>query len=297
MAIYTLGSINADSFYHVDRCPMNGETVPAHDCVIGLGGKGAIQSVAAARAGSEVHHIGAVGDDGVWAVEQLKAMGVDVTHVAIELGKPSGHALIFVEPDGENRIVIYPGTNRMIEEADVKTALSRARPGDSLLLQNETNAQLYAAKRAKARGMRVVYSAAPFEIEAVCEILPLVDLLSLHVEKVDLVCDALGVPLSGLPVAELVVTEGTQGATWHDLRNGESLTAAAPTVDPVDTTGAGDTFAGYFCAGHDQGTPVAESLKLAISAAALKVTRAGTAEAIPTLDEVRAFRAEEASVG
>ncbi|RYH10859.1 ribokinase [Tropicimonas sp. IMCC6043] len=297
MAIYSLGAINADSFYRVDRCPLNGETVVAHDCSLGLGGKGVIQSVAAARAGSQVHHIGSVGDDGVWAVEQLKSMGVDVTHVAIELGKPSGHALIFVEPDGENRIVIYPGTNRMIEEADVKTALARAQAGDMLLLQNETNAQLYAARRARSRGMRVAYSAAPLENAAVNDLLPFVDLLLLSATKAESLSGALGVPLSELPVAELIVTEGAKGATWHDLNSGETLKVSAPTVDPVDTTGAGDTFAGYFCAGRDQGAPVVECLELAVTAAALKVTRAGTSEAIPTLDEVRIFRSEAVTAG
>ncbi len=289
MALYNLGSINTDWFYQVDHCPMDGETVAADGCANGLGGKGANQSVAAARAGSVVHHIGSVGGEGVWAVEQLKSMGVDVTHVAIELTEPTGHALIFVTPDGENRIVIFPGTNRMIEDADVKTALARAKPQDTLLIQNETNAQVYAAQRAKARGMRVVYSAAPFELEAVREMLPHIDLLAVNSVEAGQLAEALGVDITALPVSELLVTQGAKGATWHDLKQGQTLSVTPPEVDPVDTTGAGDTFAGFFCAGRDLGLTVAECLELAVGAAALKVTRPGTSEAIPLLSEVRAF--------
>lgn len=289
MAIYNLGSINADWFYRVSHCPLDGETVAAESCRNGLGGKGANQSVAAARAGADVHHIGAVGGEGIWAVEAMKSFGVDVTHVAIQIAAPSGHALIFLTPDGENRIVIFPGTNRLIEEADVKAALARAQPGDTLLLQNETNCQAYAARRARARGMRVVYSAAPFDVAAVRAVLEHVDLLAVNQVEADQLAEALGVAITALPVGELLVTHGSRGATWHDLRSGETLNVPAPKIVPVDTTGAGDTFVGYFVAGRDLGLPVAEALELAVGAAALKVTRDGASEAVPTMAETRAF--------
>lgn len=289
MTIYNLGSINADSFYRVDHFPVDGETIAASGCDSGLGGKGANQSVAAARAGSTVFHIGAVGGEGVWAVERMKALGVDVTHVAIDLARPTGHALIFITPDGENRIVIFPGTNREIEEVDVKAALSRAKPGDTLMLQNETNAQVYAAKRAHSRGMRVVYSAAPFDVDAVRAMLPHTDVLAVNAVEAGQVAQALGVAITELPVAELLMTQGASGASWQDLKSGERLFVPSPKVEVVDTTGAGDTFAGFFCASRDQGATVAECLKIAVSAAALAVTRKGTSEAIPALEEVRGF--------
>ncbi|SNT23871.1 ribokinase [Tropicimonas sediminicola] len=292
MAVYNLGSIHADWFYKVPRFPVNGETIPAANCVSGLGGKGANQSVALARAGAEVHHIGAIGGEGVWAAEQMKSAGVDVTHVAIQIAAPTGHALIFVTPDGENRIVICPGTNRMIEASDIKAALARAQAGDMLVMQNETNGQVEAAKRARARGMRVIYSAAPFDVTAVQAVLPHVDLLAVNEVEAEQVAAALDVPITALPVPELLVTHGPRGASWHDLKTGETLTVPAPKVVAVDTTGAGDTFVGYFCAGRDAGLPVAECLELAVAAAALKVTREGTADAIPSLKEVRSFLAE-----
>lgn len=289
MAIYTLGSINTDWFYQVPHAPADGETVAASTCDSGLGGKGANQSVAAARAGSTVHHIGAVGGESVWALDLMRSFGVDVTHVSIELGQSGGHALIFLTPDGENRIVIYPGTNRTIAEGDVKVALAQARAADTLLLQNETNCQVEAARRARSRGMRVVYSAAPFELEAVQAVLEHVDLLAVNAVEAEQIAAAMGCDITALPVAELLVTQGEHGATWRDLSTGETLSVPAPRVTAVDTTGAGDTFAGYFCAGRDQGLPVAECLELAVGAAALKVTRPGTAEAIPGLEDVRAF--------
>lgn len=292
MAVYNLGSINADWFYKVPRFPVNGETLAASTCVSGLGGKGANQSVALARAGAEVHHIGAIGGEGVWAAEQMKSAGVDVTHVAIEIAAPTGHALIFVTPDGENQIVIFAGTNRMIEENDIKAALAKAKPGDTLMMQNETNGQVQAARRARARGMRVVYSAAPFDVKAVQAVLPDVDLLAVNEVEAEQVAAALGVAITELPVKELLVTHGAKGASWHDLTSGETLTVPAPKVVAVDTTGAGDTFIGYFCAGRDAGIPLAECLELAVGAAALKVTREGTSEAIPTMAEVRSFLEE-----
>lgn len=289
MSIYNLGSINADWVYHLEHVPKIGETLPAEDCANRLGGKGAIQSVAAARAGSEVHHIGAVGSDAVWAVEQLRSMGVEVTHVAIELAAPTGHALIFVTPGGENRIVIYPGTNRRIGEADIKAALIRARPGDTLLIQNETNAQSSAAQRARSRGMRVVYSAAPYDLQAVREILPMVDLLVINSADLERFTEATGVGIGDLPVGELLLTRAAEGAIWHDLKRDTRLQVSAPQVTAVDMTGSSDTLVGYFCAGRDLDRPVADCLEQAVTAAALNITRDGTLDAIPELHEVEAF--------
>ncbi|PRY20674.1 ribokinase [Aliiruegeria haliotis] len=289
MAIYNLGSINTDWFYKVTRFPVNGETLAALQCRSGLGGKGANQSVAAARAGSVVHHVGAVGGEGVWAVEQMKSMGVDVTHVSIEIAAPTGHAMIFVTPDGENRIVIYPGTNRMIDDGDVKAALAKVAQGDTLLMQNETNAQLLAARKARKRGMRVVYLAAPFDLTAVREVLGYVDLLILKPGEAEQIAAALAVEVTALPVPELVVVDAVKGATWYDLKSGETLKVSAPSVEALDTTGARDTFAGFFCALRDQGSPIAECMELAIAAAALKATKDGTSEAIPALKDVRCF--------
>ena len=109
MAIFNLGSINADLSYSVDALPEPGETISAHSVSRGLGGKGTNMSVAAARAAAHVVHIGAVGRDGDWAIERLTEYGVDTRHITY--GSATGHAIIMVDRLGENAIVIHSGAN------------------------------------------------------------------------------------------------------------------------------------------------------------------------------------------
>ncbi|MBD3678212.1 MAG: ribokinase [Rhodobacteraceae bacterium] len=288
MPIYSLGSINADHFYDLPHLPGPGETLAATGFRTGLGGKGANQSVAAAKAGAKVTHIGAVGPEGGWAVDRLRALGVETSGIAT-LETATGHAIINIDRAGENAIVIYPGANRGLSEAQIRETLANAGGSDTLILQNETNAQLEGARIARAKGMRVVYSAAPFEEAAVRAILPEISLLILNAVEADQLCTAFGCGLGALPVPELLVTKGAEGAEWHALRAGQTTHMPAFDVKPVDTTGAGDCFAGYFAAGLDEGLPVEAALRLASAAAALKVTRPGTADAIPDRAEVDGF--------
>jgi len=288
MTIYNLGSINADLFYRVPHLPAPGETLAALSHSRGLGGKGANQSVAAARAGSVVRHIGAVGADGGWMVERLTSLGVDCEHVTQRAGA-SGHAVIAVAEDGENSILLFPGSNREIEESALAAALAKAEQGDWLILQNETSAQRGAARIAQEQGLFVAYSAAPFDPEAVAEIMPYLTLLLVNEVEAAQLCAALGKTIEELPVPHVVVTLGSRGALWHDLQARVEHRAAAFRVKPVDTTAAGDTFAGYLIAGLAEGKAPADAMCLAAAAAALKVTRAGTADAIPTRAEVDLF--------
>lgn len=291
MTVWTLGSINIDHVHHVDRLPRPGETLAAESYSRGLGGKGANQSVAAARAGVRVHHIGAVGADGLWARAELAAYDVDVTHVA-ELDAPTGHAMICVDPAGENAIVIHAGANAMLDEAAVEAALGAAEAGDTLLLQNETSGQLAAARRAHAAGMRVIYSAAPFEAAAVEAVLPHVTTLVLNAVEAEMLGTALARPLEALPVGAVVVTRGSQGAQWI-AAGADQIVAPAFRVAPVDTTGAGDCFAGTLAAMLDAGMAPREAMRMAAAAAAIQVTRPGTAAANPDRAEVIAFLAAQ----
>ena len=288
MTIFNLGSINIDHFYRLPHLPAPGETLAAIGYSIGLGGKGANQSAAAAKAGGQVVHFGAVGPEGGWAVERLRGWGVDTSGIA-RLDTPTGHAIIQVDARGENSIVLFPGANRALPFSVVEQALADARPGDTLMLQNETAHQVAAAGMARDRGLRVIYSAAPFDVEAVRAVMKYVSILAVNAVEADQLCAALGVALDALDVPELLVTRGADGAEW---RGGGTTVIAPPIkVDPVDTTGAGDTFAGYFAAARDSGLDPAAALGLASAAASLKVTRHGTADAIPTRSEVEAFRA------
>ncbi|MBT8474380.1 MAG: ribokinase, partial [Alphaproteobacteria bacterium] len=275
MTIWNFGSINADHFYDVPHLPAPGETLAATAYRIGLGGKGANQSVAAARAGAEVRHIGAVGQDDAWAIDRLAQYGVKTDHIA-RVNVATGHAVIYVAAsDGENSIVIYPGANAAIELGAVKDALEAAATGDLLLMQNETGVQRAVAEVAKARGLRLIYSAAPFDADAVRDVLPYIDTLIVNEVEARQLSAALDTGINALPVANVVVTLGSDGAVWHDMGAGTEARVAAIRVTPVDTTGAGDTFAGYLAAGLDAGLTVKDAMGHAAAAAALKVTRPG----------------------
>ena len=155
-------------------------------------------------------------------------------------------------------------------------ALAEASTGDVLLIQNETNGQVHAARMAKSLGMKVVYAAAPFEAEAVRAVIGQVDLLVLNAVEAGQLETALGRPLHRIGVADVVVTLGADGCRWIACEEAEPREFAAHAVDAVDTTGAGDTFTGYLVAGLDRGFSMAEAIGLAMKAAALMVMREGT---------------------
>lgn len=283
--IWNLGSINADNFYQVPHLPVPGETLAALEFDQGMGGKGANMSVAAARGGARVMHIGAVGADGTWTLERLLEYGVDTPHITV-VDVPTGHANICVDANGENAIVLFGGANRALNEQMIGAALTEASPGDILLMQNETSGQEYAAQTAKTLGLHVTYAAAPFEGAAVSRILKYIDLLVLNAVEADQLRADTGLALSDLPIRDIVVTLGAEGCTWVSNTAKSEVSYPAYAVDPVDTTGAGDTFTGYLVAGLDRGMDMADAIDLALRAGALMVTRYGTADVIPDLKEI-----------
>ena len=292
MTVYNLGSINADHLYGVPHLPRPGETLSAISFFTGLGGKGINQSVAAARAGSNVVHIGAVGPDGGWAIDQIAGYGID-TQLISTVDTPTGHAIVNVDQNGENAIVIFSGANNCQSIDQVKKALGRAGAGDILLLQNETTLQADAAKLAHERGMKVIYSAAPFSVEAIKAVLSYITVLMMNQVESEQLCAGLDTELSKLPVEEIIVTKGSKGVDWLQPKTGQTAHAPSFPVVAVDTTAAGDTFAGFFAAGIDQGHSVQDAMTFASAAAALKVTRKGTADAIPERAEVDDFLIEK----
>ena len=285
MTIWNLGSINADMVYALPHLPEAGETLAASGLQTFLGGKGANMSVAAVRAGSRVAHIGAVGPDGRWALDRLTGYGVDTGYIA-EVEIPTGHAVIAVDAEGENLIILFPGANLALEAQQVSEILYEAITGDVLLMQNETNMQVEAARLGRDLGMTVCYAAAPFQADAVQAVLPYLDFLILNEVEVEQLQAATGRAPSDLPVEHVIVTLGSKGARYYQ-RDHDPLDFSAHKVRAVDTTGAGDTFTGYVLAGMDQGMPMAQTITQAMRAAALMVTRHGTADVIPDLKEVR----------
>lgn len=286
MAIWNLGSINQDIVYSVPHLPGPGETLASTGRQTFLGGKGTNMSVAAARAAAQVHHIGAVGADGGWAVERLLEYGVDPRNIA-EIETETAQALIFVDPAGENTIVLHPGANHEVPQATLQSALAEAQTGDWLVLQNETNLQRTAAEMGRKLGLQVAYAAAPFAADRVQAVLPYLDFLILNAVEAAQLTQATGQSPEELPVRDVIVTLGADGADW--VHRGTRQHFDAIKVDPVDTTGAGDTFTGYVLAGLDRGLPMAQAIGLALRAGALMVTRHGTADVIPDLSEVQDF--------
>lgn len=287
MAIWNLGSINADFVYGVPHIPAPGETLSSTSRQIFLGGKGTNMSVAAARAAAHVHHIGAVGEDGRWAIARLLEYGVDTRNIAV-LETETAQAIIMVDPIGENAIILHPGANAEIPQVTLQAAMAEAQTGDWLVIQNETNLQRTAAEMGQKLGLKVAYAAAPFDAERVQAVLPYLDFLILNAVEAAQLEKATGQAPSDLPVRDVIVTRGSEGADWYGTAGKEHFPAIK--VDPVDTTGAGDTFTGYVLASLDMGMPMAQAIAQATKAGALMVTRHGTADVIPDLSEVQAFQ-------
>lgn len=292
MAIWNLGSINLDLVYSLPHFPAAGETLAADDFTRFLGGKGANMSVAAVRAGATVYHIGAVGSDGDEMVQKLSGFGVETAHIA-SVSTATGHAVISVVNDkedpnaGENQIVLFPGANRALTVTQVQTALAEAVAGDIFVTQNETNMQADACRLAAEKGLRVCYAAAPFEAQAAADVLQYLDFLILNEVEAEQLFHATGKRPEELGIKDVIVTLGSDGARHIDGATGQVTDYAAFKVEPVDTTGAGDTFTGYVLAGLDQGLEMREAMTNASRAAALMVTRPGTSDVIPTLEEVQ----------
>jgi len=284
MTVYCFGSINQDHIYTLPHRLEPGETLAASSYRVELGGKGANQSVAAARAGATVRHIGAVGAGEAEAT--LAAFGVDVSGVQV-VAEATGHAIILLEPGGENSIVIHPGANRAMDLNQARAALNAAEIGDLMLIQNETAHVAQMAEHAVGLGMEVIYSAAPFDAAAVEAVLPFTNILIVNAVEAAQLQAVLGVPFEDLPVESVIVTKGAKGASWH-ARGTPDIHVPAFAARVVDTTGAGDCFTGALAAALDADMSPQDAMRFAAAAAGVQVGRAGTAGAMPTRAEIDA---------
>lgn len=285
MDVWNLGSVNIDRVYSLDHLVARGETESAYHLEELPGGKGFNQSIALARAGARVHHVGAIGPDGAHLAAMLRRHGVDTAHLAT-VSEPTGHAIIMVDGDGYNSIVVFAAANGAVGPEAVRAALALAAPGDVLLCQNETSAVAEAMREAKNRGLRVVFNPSPFD-PSVGELpLELVDLFVVNeTEEAGLL--ALGGPAAA---AARVVTRGEDGC--ESVAPGrEPVRVPAFRVNAVDTTAAGDTFTGYYLAALAAGADEEAALRRASAAAAIAVTRRGAAPSVPDAREVDAFLA------
>ena len=284
--ILNIGSLNLDYVYAVPHFVAAGETLLATRRDVFAGGKGLNQTVAAARAGALVFHGGAVGADGDMLLDLLRDAGADVSAVS-RVDVPTGHAIIEVNPQGENSIIILGGANRAVSPETVEAALAKVDAGDILLLQNEINGLDAIIRRAAEKGLRILFNPAP--MEAAVKELPLHLLDTLIVNEGE--GRALGGDMDALraayPRQKILLTQGSRGATlWT---GSERLFQPAFPVKAVDTTAAGDCFLGYYAAALSENLPYADALRLAAAASALAVQRQGAAPSIPLRGEVEDY--------
>ena len=286
MTVFNLGSINIDLFYQVPHFPAAGETLTSLDHRRMLGGKGANQSIALARAGVDVVHIGACNPEDKWLHTELQQAGVDITHIQ-DSDLASGHAIVSVDPAGENQIILAPSANRDIDMTRACAVLDQARDGDWALLQNETNGADAFVAAARAKGLKLAYSAAPFDPAIVLGLLAHTDLLVVNEGEAATLGNALGKPPEEAGLPHLVITLGSAGATYHGA-NGKIHQPAFP-VTAVDTTGAGDCYLDYLLAGMGAGHEIERCMAAAAAAAAIQVTRPGAGAAMPHYAEIDRF--------
>ena len=296
--VLCLGSLNIDFTYRVPHLVRPGETLAATDFIRGAGGKGLNQSLAVARAGAEVSHVGKIGADGVWLRDLLAGDGVKSEAVRTTT-EATGHANIQVAESGENAIVLFAGANLAITPEDVSAAIANADSGSIFLTQNETSGVPEALLAAARRGLTVVFNPAPFSAAVRTYPLEHVDYLIVNETEAEALSpgggdgrEVAGRLAAEFPRACVVVTAGAAGACA--VSGGRVFPVPACPVKAVDTTAAGDVFVGYFVAGVARGYRLESALTLAAQAAALSVTRMGAAASIPTFDEVERFIAARA---
>jgi ribokinase len=292
MKVINFGSINIDHVYEVAHFVRPGETLRSDSYSIFSGGKGANQSLSLARAGAKVLHAGKIGVDGQWLKEKLQESGVDISLIETT-DTPTGHALIQVNTQGENAIIIHGGANETVTDDDIERVLSRAEQGDCLLVQNEINSVAKIIQKAREIGLLIIFNPAPMS-EAVNDYpLGLVDVFIINeVEGQALTQqndpETIVAYMQRLyPQSRTVLTLGTKGVVYGDKDKVISLPAIE--VEAVDTTGAGDTFIGYFVAEMISGSQIEQCLKMGVKASALCVTRKGAGDSIPLRKEVDGF--------
>lgn len=298
--IFNLGSINCDHYYLLPHLPKAGETIASSTYQQILGGKGANQSVALGKALNcslnsdyKVTHIGGINAHDLALISPLKEAGVDLNSLKMKAGS-TGHAIIAVDENtGENNIILHPGTNHQLTPEDYEPLLKEhANKANWALTQNETSYSVEFIKYAHRLGIKTCYAAAPFDAKKVKSLEGYINVMVLNQgEALELAELYQAKPedilvLMGLDV--FVITQGAEGADLYS-QDGQIISMTGIKVSAIDTTGAGDTFLGFFLAKLCEGNNLEESLSIAIAASAIQVTRMGASVAIPTLQETLEF--------
>jgi ribokinase len=294
--VVVVGSVNVDVVAAIARTPLEGETLPAERGWVQPGGKGANQAVAAARMGAPVRIVAAIGEDGLATTAEsvLATLPVDRRIVRVQ-DAPTGMALIWVGPGGDNTIVLVSGANARLSPEHLRH-LPTPDPDDVVLVSLEIPIEtaVAAAQWARVGGAQLVVDPAPAPASMPAALWAADVLVPNHGEAERLLGQVIP-PGQEVDAAHALVQRGAKtavvklGARGLVWANGETDGRVAPTpVAAVDTTGAGDAFAGALAAALDAGVPLEEAMRRASRVAAVACTRAGAQTAMPTWDEVLA---------
>ena len=297
--ILNFGSLNLDQVYRVDAFVQPGETKSSLSLETHCGGKGLNQSVAAARAGAKVWHAGLIGCDGDMLYDKLKENGVNLTLTERSEGV-SGHAIIQVDNNGQNCILLYGGTNQQLTEEYIDRALEAFGSEGLVLVQNETNLVGYIMRRAHEKGLQVAINAAPMDEKVFSYPMEYVDWLIVNeiegaaIAQCEYEVDILPTLAKKYPGMHVLLTLGKRGAIC--VRGDESARSGIYAVKVVDTTAAGDTFLGYFLAEVLDGKSLDDALALATVASSMCVQVMGAADSVPLRKDALAAQ-ESGSLG
>ncbi len=291
--VLVIGSLNADLVVRAPHFPQPGETISGDDLQIIPGGKGANQAVAAARQGASVAMLGRVGKDsfGSFLLDSLKSDSVDITNVLAN-DSATGTAIIVVDANGQNSIVLSTGANGKVSPADVDNA-STLRPNLILLqLEIPIPTVLHAAQYAKQNGIRVILNPAPAQ-PLPDELISLIDFIIPNETELSLLT---GLEVKDVPSAEqaakvllqrgaknVIVTLGEKGALLVSSKQVTQVNTYK--VNVIDTTAAGDAFIGGFASALLRGVEIEEAVKYANACGALAATKFGAQPSLPTKEE------------
>jgi ribokinase len=288
--VINIGSINIDNVYSVDHIVVPGETIAGTELKTFVGGKGANQSVAVAKAGVEVFHVGKVGEDGINTKEFLDFCGVNTDFVEVDPEVPTGHAVIQLDSESENSIILFQGANHCLEKSSIKKAIDKMNAGDIMILQNEVNDMPEWIRMGYEAGLRICFNPAPCDLSVREYPLHLLEWLVLNETEAAMLSEEddndriIKKLLELYPDTKIILTLGSKGACL--ISKEQFIEQAAEKVRVVDTVAAGDTFIGYFVAGIIDELSEKDALARANRAAGICVGREGAAQAIPLLSEL-----------
>ena len=294
--IIVIGSFNLDFVFLVDRFVLPKETYHAHGMEMHFGGKGFNQAVALGRSYPQVFYAANVNEKEKYLRDVLKENHVNDKFLRL-VTSPTGMAFIQVNKEGENAILLNKGANFKFDLEQFVEILSHFNEGDTLVLQNEINELKTLIDLAHNRHLKIALNQSPFNQDILKLPLQYIDYLFINELEGEMLTnkketdEILEVCKTLIPNCEVVLTLGSQGACV--LKDNQITKKNTYKVEAIDSTGAGDTFTGFYLSSRVQNKSIEESLQMANAAAALSVTKKGAMDSIPSLDEVEKFIKKE----